>query len=433
MPTTTWSIVSKAGKQHAIRLEHGHFSGKREITVDQNVVAKGKQLIDGGSRHLFPVDDSQVEVVIFTNGMTFQYYLLFEGSPVPSDEQKKKGISTADLLKNKFFHDLPIWQELSRYLGLSYKSRAGTIWDYRHYIIGLRSGYMVQIQKGMHSRTQRQVWVVLVRHAPYESPEQVDRIRSNQGIKAAQQGLKKFKDDLGFADTYTYIYLAIKPEETAFEISNRIQAFFQAVSMHTRPIPDGVCENDQCKRTSGELPEWFLLNGVPYYWCQDCISQLPDRLQASEQAYQQAPQNLLPGLLAGFGVALLGAVLWAALGILMGAGLISTFVVLFLIVGVFQKVGTKTSLSSVVATMFFAFFSTTLGQCLFVLLLFLRQGFPISALTIAEAFATAISDRSTMSTSYLFAFFGLIYILWLWISGHRSALKHNFHPSIEKL
>lgn len=434
MPTTTWSIVSKAGKQHTIRLEHGYFSGKREITVDQNVVAKGKQLIDGGSRHTLIVDDTVYEVIIHTNGATFSYFLCQEGVPIPSDKQRAAGKTTEDIYKKRIFRDLPLWVEVGRTLGLRYKPIDFLLWPYRHQLIGLWRETFIVIRAGAQPKTGKPGYTVMVRHAPFTSKEQLDRIQADPRVKSAHGRLDKHPGDLGFDNNASIIFLPKVRNETATELTARIQSFVSAVCFHTAPLTVDVCENEPFRHCSGRNPEWVMVNHTPYYLCPECLNEVPNWGKEAEKEYRASPNNLLPGLLAGFGVALLGAIVWAAFGLLLDImAAVAAYLIFVSVFVVMRKVGAKVTLLSVLGAVLLTFFSVTLGHSFLTFLALLREGLPVSAGTLSATFESVIQSPRMLFMPYFFTFLGAAPSLWSVIGQHRASLQNVFKPQVERL
>jgi hypothetical protein len=78
MANKQWRL--KDGQQeHVIFLKHGYFSGKREIFVDDKLVASGQSLIEFGNDYPIPFPGNRSVVVrINTNGLTYKYDLIVD-------------------------------------------------------------------------------------------------------------------------------------------------------------------------------------------------------------------------------------------------------------------------------------------------------------------------------------------------------------------
>src|SRR5512133_831747 len=119
MATTTWNFTLE-NRPHTVCLRRGTISGKREVWLDGVLIERGRQLFDAGSRHTFAIDGQPFEASVATNGLSFSYFLLQGGVPLPSERDRQKGRSSEDLLKNFYLRDMILWNELSRLLGISY-------------------------------------------------------------------------------------------------------------------------------------------------------------------------------------------------------------------------------------------------------------------------------------------------------------------------
>lgn len=67
------------GASHLVELQHGAITGSRTIVLDGTVAARGRTLIDFGSKHPFWVGPHVGVVTIGTNGFTFNYDFALDG------------------------------------------------------------------------------------------------------------------------------------------------------------------------------------------------------------------------------------------------------------------------------------------------------------------------------------------------------------------
>ncbi|MBA7600551.1 hypothetical protein ES703_07607 [subsurface metagenome] len=85
MPKKVWSF-ELAGGHHTVELNHGYWSGKREITVDGILVERSAKLEDTGSVHDFEVSGVPCVLHIKANwlwlGLRFDYKLYIRGELV---------------------------------------------------------------------------------------------------------------------------------------------------------------------------------------------------------------------------------------------------------------------------------------------------------------------------------------------------------------
>src|SRR5437762_2387584 len=76
MARRVWT-VEQGDRCHVITLEHGHWSGRRRIRVDGDLVHESQVLFDlGRTQHRFHVDQLRFAVVVRTNGATYGYHLV---------------------------------------------------------------------------------------------------------------------------------------------------------------------------------------------------------------------------------------------------------------------------------------------------------------------------------------------------------------------
>jgi Fas apoptotic inhibitory molecule (FAIM1) len=83
MARRVWT-VEQGERRHVITLEHGHWSGRRRIRVDDELVHESRVLFDlGSTRHRFQVDDLPLALIVRANGATYGYDVLLDvpGNP----------------------------------------------------------------------------------------------------------------------------------------------------------------------------------------------------------------------------------------------------------------------------------------------------------------------------------------------------------------
>ncbi len=81
MAKKIWN-VNIEGINHTVELDHGYFSGKREITVDGKQLEKSVKVVDSGSDHVFKLDGHTCAIHIRTNGFTYNYDFSIDGKSV---------------------------------------------------------------------------------------------------------------------------------------------------------------------------------------------------------------------------------------------------------------------------------------------------------------------------------------------------------------
>ena len=65
--------------QHTVKLEHGYWSGKRIISVDEVTVHESRKIWDTGSEHRFDVCGQPCIIKIRNSPFSFDYELFVEG------------------------------------------------------------------------------------------------------------------------------------------------------------------------------------------------------------------------------------------------------------------------------------------------------------------------------------------------------------------
>lgn len=81
MGKKNWIVTLEDG-EHAIELEHGYLSGKRTISVDDDIIEQIRfNLYDTGSRHEFKINGHSC-IILITAGVRFSYDLIVDGISV---------------------------------------------------------------------------------------------------------------------------------------------------------------------------------------------------------------------------------------------------------------------------------------------------------------------------------------------------------------
>jgi hypothetical protein len=85
MTKKTWQFELEDGK-HQVELEHGFFSGKRNIQLDGKAIFESSEfqnlVFDTGGVHEFNVNSHPCAVIIRTNGLTFYYDFAVDGRSI---------------------------------------------------------------------------------------------------------------------------------------------------------------------------------------------------------------------------------------------------------------------------------------------------------------------------------------------------------------
>lgn len=431
MADLTWT-VDVENTMHVIRLRHTWLGGRRTIWVDDQLVEQEKKLLDYGSFHFLKIDNAVFELRITTNGITYFYFLLQNGLPIPSDRQKQKGIQTQDLQNHRHLGNQSYWNDLGNALNLSYFPNPNAALAWQNRLIGSMHGYIVVVQQTLFSRSNRLTCVILVHHARPLASDAGTRIRSDHRITELLANMKHTREAFEHTPSQTWIYLPIIKRETAEALAQRIRTFLSVVFMHTPPPREDLCESPECKQRLGTENDLVLVNGVPVFLCQDCINEIPEQGKRAEKEYRSAPNNFLPGLVVGIGIALLGAMIWAAMAILLDivAAVISA-VILVWILREMDRAGTKRSGRSLALAVLLTIISVTLGSIATLFFVYIRQGAPISPETILYSFNTTFQRGSILGLAYFFTLLGAAPVLWSIWSQQKGGLSQSFTPYVE--
>jgi len=95
MTKKIWTINLEDGA-HTVELQHGAFSGKRKILVDNVELSlpqgEKRQFIDAGSTHTFSIMGHECRLIIYSAGFGFKYELEVDGksidTSIPSMERQ---------------------------------------------------------------------------------------------------------------------------------------------------------------------------------------------------------------------------------------------------------------------------------------------------------------------------------------------------------
>ncbi len=432
MLTTTWTLTIDQQK-HTVCLKQSILGTRREVWVDGSRVPLKKKNALYGSRDFITIDGREFEVDILTDGWRYFRYLMDGAIPILSDKDIKAGKSTADLLRQPLLRDLPFWNDLSRILGLPYQSIRDVLWPYRHRLLGLRSGYLVVVQKTIMDQN-KMGWYVLVHHEYPPSPETGLKIRSDPRIAVLLEKHKKRDRMIESGEGFSAIILPEVKNETASELAVRVQSFLSAVSGYARPLPEGVCENPGCAHPDSGAPRWIMMDGNPRYLCPGCISEIPAWGQQAEEAYTGAPGNLAQGLLVGVGAALLVAVLVAAFALLLPdvIGLLALMAFPYINYEM-NRAGAKPSPLNQAVTVLLSVASITMGVWFARFLDAIRIDSPLSIGTlIAEGRKLIAEPRALTGIVFITLIGATMYLLPLLIQ-QRKQKAQAFHPEVEEI
>jgi hypothetical protein len=431
LPNIIWTLDID-NTQHVVRLVHGWFSGKREIWLDNNLIERRHKFIDYGSRQFFNIQDIDYELDIVLTGISYTYFLLRDEYPILTDQDKRKGRTAEDLLNNRFLRDQVFWHDLVQLLDLAFRSNREAAWASRNRLIGFLNGYLTIIQKSELPNPQRAGWSVLVRHASLFASDSGTKMRSDQRINSLLGNLKRSKDVFLSDSDYSWLFLPVIKKETPAELAARVRAFIGVVSDHAQRLPEDMCENKECHQRFTKDRQLIFINGMPRLFCPECKSTIPDWGKKAEKEYKEAPKNLLKGVIAGLGAAIIGAFVWAAIGVLLHK--IMAVVSALILVGTVRamdKVGVKRSGITMFISVLLTFFSVTLGNLTAIFSVKLLHGLPLSVQTLVESWKSMIARPSDLYVGYIMTLVwaGIIFIS-MW-NQQKAYLSRVFKPHVE--
>lgn len=86
MPKKTWT-VDLDGTTHVVALDHGFFSGKRSIYVDNRLVDQGTKSLDMGGDYDFRIGKRRGTITMRSNLLTFNYDLFIDDKSVTTGRE----------------------------------------------------------------------------------------------------------------------------------------------------------------------------------------------------------------------------------------------------------------------------------------------------------------------------------------------------------
>jgi Fas apoptotic inhibitory molecule (FAIM1) len=90
MTKKAWTVNLEDGK-HLVELEHGYFSGKKVIYIDNIRVVEQQEsvrsFLNSDTDHLIKIGDHEGIVHIRTNGLTFSFDLSVDGYSISTGKQ----------------------------------------------------------------------------------------------------------------------------------------------------------------------------------------------------------------------------------------------------------------------------------------------------------------------------------------------------------
>ena len=89
MATTIWDVTVD-NKPYVVRLEHGYWSGKRDVFVNDELIFKGQRMFDTGDEIVFELGNETACVIIEPNIFKFNYALTINGVCIETGKPRRK-------------------------------------------------------------------------------------------------------------------------------------------------------------------------------------------------------------------------------------------------------------------------------------------------------------------------------------------------------
>ncbi len=309
MSEINWNFHLDDGA-HRVTLRHQRLRGQREIEVDGQLLAQQRSLFSRGWRHEFELAGHHLDLAgVIVDGSQYEYFLLQDGEPLPSEVEAKAGVTAVDLKQYEGMGHTPYWEKLTQHTGLDYTPQSGVHFWYRHRLLGRLHGRLVSVQ--LERPFGSKVYVSVKAHFPPRQDYADLKPRILQDTRLAEiMGGRPPASRLGVAPAHIGLFLPYEPQfEQAEDLAQRIRAFAELTAAYSEPLPVNWCA--ECRQTKSV--QWAFMNQFPVQMCADCL--------AERQAWgdaMQAERTVMDGrtrlsLLAGLFVALWGGVLWASI------------------------------------------------------------------------------------------------------------------------
>jgi hypothetical protein len=356
MATRHWTLHFD-GETHTVRLEHGYWSGSRQIWVDDKLVEKSRKFSDYGSKHPINIGQHHGELGITTNGLTYDYYLSIDGILCPSEEDLAKGTRPGRVVRS-YFHESEYWQELERLTGMSGFPVADDIPGRKHRLVGRIEGHYVVVRDGG----------VVVSFGPdTDIKHAFSQIKADPAI-AQLHFAGKLKECLHLQERIAHAVLKYDPTKiSAAQFAQEVLVFVKLVTRWTHPHPTHRCDMWSCKKQTQESNTLVLINDIPHLLCDDCVKTLPQLGESIKRDIDTQPEHFWRGTAAALGSSVIYGLVWAVVWTLLNLVKIDTFGTVFFM-GVFlatvwamDKVGAKSTLKGLFVALIFSILGVVIG------------------------------------------------------------------------
>ena len=427
MTETNWNFRLDDG-DHRVTLRHQRLWGRREIEVDGQLLARQRSFFSRGWRHEFELGGHRLDLAgVIVDGSQYEYFLLLDGEPLPSEVEAKAGVGAADLKQYAGMGHARYWEKLTQHTDLDYTPQSGVHFWYRHRLLGRLHGRLVSVQ--LERPFGSKVYVSIKAHFP---PRQdyaglKERLLQDARLADIMDG-KPSASRLGVAPAHMGIFLPYEPQfESAEDLAQRIRAFAELTAAYSEPLPVNWCA--ECRQT--KPIQWAFMNQFPVQMCAECLAERQAWGDAMQGERVVIDSRTRLSLLAGLFVALWGGVLWAVITAAFAGDENSLYPLLAILIA-------PLTLAIVIRVLYtisrqpIAWFWT--AGTLFVLLgLFLAAGgaFAWPQFWTARGFSLA-----ALQNLPVFLTFAITLTIWYGWRGGRNQKKHLtdlFAPEIERI
>ncbi|MCB8951676.1 MAG: hypothetical protein H6650_06635 [Ardenticatenales bacterium] len=425
MSETTWTF-DLDGQPHRATLRHRRLSGLREIEVDGQRLLRQRTLLSRGWRHEFDLDGHHMDLAgMVVEGNQYEYFLLRDGEPLPSQVEAKAGVTAADLKQYTGMGHAHYWEKLAQATKLDTIPRHGTHFWYRHRLLGRGNNRLLSVQ--LEQPFGSKVYVSIKAHFPPRDDYAgiKEKLLADERLTAIMDG-KPATNRVGVAPAHMGIFLPYEPQfETAADLAQRIRDFADLVGHYSQPLPANWCAECQKARPV----RLAVMNDFPVQMCDDCLEERRAWGDAVQAENAEIDGRTRLSLLAGLFVALWGGVLWALITAAFAGDERSLYPLLAALIA-------PLTLAVVIRVLY------TISRKPVAWLWTAATGFVLLGLVVAQGAATIGRDYWTargfsdagIQNLPVFLFLAILFTIWYGWRGGRNQKKHLaslFSPEIE--
>lgn len=430
MTKLTWEVNINQ-KPHTIQLDHGYFTGKRKIQVDGLEIVNEKMVFDFGSQHQFTIDSSSFDLVITTNGLTFEHYLLQDGVQITARGKRDRKNKS----KRSYLAELEYWKKLAEVSGLNYVPFPNVSGWARHRLFGHIHGYLTVV-RFVYANNVGIGISVLVRFATIPNPDKAQKQLKSELKKSIVSGNAYIDRSLVIQNNFASIMLPYHfDKDTPDGVFSKIESFVKVISNYAHPLSSDKCEGAECRFRFGNKLRLAFTNGFPEYLCEDCAERIPQVLRKRMEEHKSKPDKLVEGIVAGLIVMVGGGIIWALVAVIFDRILAVLAAGMFILaLKAMDKVGTKRTRTSMVAASILGMLGAALGTYLS-FVFFIIKAYPdhVSIEILYVAWQSMWDDKRMLYTSFLFGLLGILPYLWLVWSSQKHQQSSMINPVVEQV